>query len=404
MTITAPERSRRSLARGALLFRWIALGWMTILAASQSDPIRNAPLAWATIGAAGAWTAWLTIAGKSWPWRVLGFDLALCCWLVVVSGFVVPEHTIATRAFFATAYPASAALLWGVAHGAFAGLAAGIALSAALLGSRVANGIHLPDLTRRDWQSLGGSIVLYLVSGGATGIVSGLLVRTSEEAQKATDALIIEREQAARLRERESLARQIHDSVLQALALVHKRGTELAATNAPPPGEVAKLASLAGEQEAALRSLILREPADAPAGQRSLREALESVSRNVDGVPITVSAVGPIWLPRGQADELAAAVKEALANVAEHARASKATVFAEEEDGAVTISVRDDGVGFSYDEPALRAQGKAGVLKSMKGRIEEMGGSMQIRPAPGGGTEVTFRAPTATGAPAAPGA
>jgi len=395
MTITAPERSRRSLARGALLFRWIALGWMAILAASHAEPMRNSPLAWASIGAAGAWTAWLTIAGKSWSWRVLFFDLALCCWLVVCSGFVVPEHTIATRAFFATAYPASAALLWGVAHGAFAGLFAGLALSAALLGSRLANGVHLPDLSRTAWQSLGGSIVLYLVSGGATGIVSALLVRTSEEAQKATDALIVEREQAARLRERESLARQIHDSVLQALALVHKRGTELATQTPPPAAEVAKLAELAGEQEAALRSLILREPERAPAGQRSLREALEAISRSVDGVPVTVSAVGPIWLPRGKADELAAAVRESLANVAEHARASRAAVFAEEEGGDVMVSVRDDGVGFSYDEHALREQGKAGVLKSMKGRIEEMGGSMQIRPAPGGGTEVTFHLPSA---------
>ena len=127
-----------------------------------------------------------------------------------------------------------------------------------------------------------------------------------------------------------------------------------------------------------------------------MREALEAVSRNVDGVPVTVSAVGPIWLARGQADEVAAAVKEALANVAEHAHASRAVVFAEEENGQVVVSIRDDGVGFSYDEAALRSQGKAGVLKSMKGRIEEMGGTMEVRAAPGGGTEVTFRAPKTT--------
>ncbi|TMK18324.1 MAG: hypothetical protein E6G68_07445 [Actinobacteria bacterium] len=392
MTITAPERSRRSLARGALLFRWVALGWMAVLAASQSDGLRNAPVAWASVGAAGAWTAWLTVSGRKWSWRVLGFDLVLCCWLVVASGVVVPEGTVGTRAFFATAYPASAALLWGVAHGATAGLAAGIALSAALLGSRLANGIHLDALTRRDWQNIGGSMVLYLATGGAVGIVSGLLVRTAEQAQEATDELVREREQAARLRERESLARQIHDSVLQALALVHKRGAELAGTSSPPAGEIAKLAELAGEQEAALRSLILRDPDEAPAGQRSLREALEDVSRAVDGVPVTVSAVGPVWLARGQADEIAAAVKEALANVAEHARATRAVVFVDEEGGEVVVSVRDDGVGFSYDERALREAGKAGLLKSMKGRIEDMGGSMHVRAAPGGGTEISFRA------------
>jgi signal transduction histidine kinase len=391
--LPAPERSRRTLARGALLFRWIAFIWMVVLTSYNTDRYRHDALAWASLGAAGAWTMWLAISGRRWSWRVLGFDLALCCWLIVVSGLVVPEGSIGARAFFATAYPASAALLWGVARGPVAGLGAGAALSVALLGSRFANGLALSDLSRNDWQSLGGSFVLYLAAGGAVGSVSRLLVRTAEEAQRATDELVRERERAARLAERESLARQIHDSVLQALALVHKRGAELGASPAPPPAEVARLAELAGEQEEALRSLILREPEDAPAGQRSLREAIEEAARNAEGVPVTVSAVGPIWVARRQADEIAAAVREALANVAEHARAARAVVFADEEDGEVIVSVRDDGVGFSYDEARLRADGKAGLLKSMKGRIEEMGGEMKVRSPAGGGTEIEFRAP-----------
>jgi signal transduction histidine kinase len=393
LMLPAPERSRRTLARGALLFRWVALAWMAILAASENDMFRNAPLAWASIGAAGAWTAWLTVGGRRWSWRVLGFDLALCCWLVVASGLVVPEESVTSRAFFATAYPASAALLWAVARGPIAGFAAGLALSGAILASRLVNGIDLDAFSRRDWQNLGGVWVLYLAAGVAVGIVSRLLVRTAEEAQQATDDLVRERERAARLAERESLARQIHDSVLQALALVHKRGKELAASPSPSPSELALLAEIAADQESALRQLILRDPEEAPAGQRSLREALEASARDIDGVPVSVSAIGPIWVSRGQADEIAAAVREALANVAEHAQASRAIVFAEEEDGVIVVSVRDDGIGFSYDEERLRAEGKAGVLKSMKGRIEEMGGRMLVRAAPGGGTEVEFRAP-----------
>jgi signal transduction histidine kinase len=219
------------------------------------------------------------------------------------------------------------------------------------------------------------------------------LVRTAEQADRATQELVRERERAARLAERESLARQIHDSVLQALALVHKRGSELAATPAPSAEEVGRLADLAGQQEKTLRGLILREPQEPPAGQRSLRQALEAAALDVSGVPVGVSAVGPIWIARREADEIAAAVRQALANVAEHARASRATVFAEEEDGQVVVTVRDDGVGFSYDEAQLRAEGKAGVLKSMKGRIEELGGRMTISTPIGGGTEVEFRAP-----------
>jgi signal transduction histidine kinase len=68
-------------------------------------------------------------------------------------------------------------------------------------------------------------------------------------------------------------------------------------------------------------------------------------------------------------------------------------VFAEAEHGWVTISLRDDGRGFDYDEDRLRADGKVGMLKSMKGRVEELGGRMRVETAPGEGTEIEFRVP-----------
>ncbi len=55
-------------------------------------------------------------------------------------------------------------------------------------------------------------------------------------------------------RERARLARAVHDGVLQVLALVQRRGAELG-------GDAAELGRLAGEQEAALRSLIRRQDA-----------------------------------------------------------------------------------------------------------------------------------------------
>lgn len=391
--LPAPERLRRTVARGALAFRWVALAWMTALALSASGGLSNDALAWASIGVAGAWTAWLTSAGSRWTWNVLAFDLALCCWLGVASGLVFPDGEVVVRPLFAAAYPASAALLWGIVLGVAGGLAAGVAISAAVLGSRLVNGIGLDELTSRHWQALGGNFVQYIGSGAVVGFVSRLLERTAGEVQRATDELVRERERAARLAERESLARQIHDSVLQSLALVHKRGQELAASGASGAHEAAQLADIAGQQEATLRNLILREPQEGPAGQRSLREAIETTSVGVSGVPVSVSAVGPIWIARRHADEIAAAVREALANVAEHAHATRATVFADEEDGEIVVTVRDDGVGFTYDESLLRADGKAGMLKSMKGRIEDLGGTMAVTAAPGGGTEVELRAP-----------
>jgi signal transduction histidine kinase len=92
-------------------------------------------------------------------------------------------------------------------------------------------------------------------------------------------------------------------------------------------------------------------------------------------------------------EELVSAVRQALANVVEHAQATRVAVFADSEEGWVHVSVRDDGRGFVYDEKQLQAAGKAGMLRSMKGRVEDLGGKMRVETAPGAGTEVQFRIP-----------
>jgi signal transduction histidine kinase len=68
-------------------------------------------------------------------------------------------------------------------------------------------------------------------------------------------------------------------------------------------------------------------------------------------------------------------------------------VFADCDRGEVIVTVRDDGAGFTYNEAALVARGKIGLLKSMKGRVEQLGGAMRVDTSPGGGTEIEFRVP-----------
>ena len=389
-----PERYRRTLARGILVFRWVWLAWMVALAVSASDEFTIPGLAWASIGAAAAWTAWLTATRHRWTTAALWFDLALCFWLVVASGIVVPDGSvIAGRPFFATGYPLSAPLFWGASRGVRAGLAAGAVLGVAHITTRPLNGVSLDDLSGTDFQNMTGAVLNYVVAGVAIGIVSRVLVRSAEAVAAASARSIQERERAARLAEREKLARQIHDSVLQTLSLVHKQGRELASKGPVAPEEVARLSELAAKQESDLRRLILRDPEDAPTGSASLREALEELAGGIEGVPVTVSSVGPMWMPRGRADELVAAVRQALENVVRHANASRAIVFADHEGQEITVSVRDDGAGFVYDEARLQRDGKAGMLKSMKGRIEELGGRMIVTSAPGNGTEIEFRVP-----------
>jgi signal transduction histidine kinase len=397
-----PERSRRILSAGVLVFRWASFAWMTLVNLTASEPFRHSILAWALVAAAGAFTLWVTVA-RNWDRPVvLVVDLTLSCALIVLSGYVVQTgQVVGGRLFFATAYPVSTALAWGAARGPLVGLGAAAVLGVAGVFSRPLNGVPLGDLDTGQIQSLVNGAVNYALAAVAAGVVSRVLTRTSEEVRAASEVAIRERERAARLAERESLARAIHDSVLQALAHIHKRGRELGSAPEVPGAEVRRLAEMAAEQESALRSLILRKPAEAPTGTASLRDRLEEVARGTTGVPVTVSAVGPIWLPAAAVEQLAAAVQQALDNVAGHAEASRVSVFAESEAGWVVVSVRDDGRGFDYDEDEMRAAGKVGMLHSMKGRIEELGGHMRVETAPGAGTEVEFRVPLADGDPGA---
>lgn len=387
------DRARAVLSLGILALRWVTLALMTLMAAISGD-LQRPVLAGAAIAVAAAWTVWLTVAQPRGTAPVLATDLILAVGLTLVSGVVVAQgQVVGSHPFFASAYPVAAAVFWGTTAGFRAGLASGAVIGVSLVASHLVNGIDVVDEATPQLLSLASGALNFVLAGGAVGLVAQLLDRSAAELRRAADETMRARERAARLSERESLARQIHDSVLQSLAMVHKRGRELAGAGEVPAEEVAKLAEMAASQERALRALILRGPGEAPSGTASLRAALEALAQLGLPIPLAVSATGPIWLPVHHVEELTAAVRQALDNVVEHADASRVVLFAEEDDAMVVVVVRDDGAGFSYDEAWLAEHGKMGILKSMKGRVEQLGGSMRVESAPGAGTEIELRLP-----------
>jgi signal transduction histidine kinase len=379
-----------ALVRGVLVIRWAVLAWMAVVTAdgAASGDVDGVPLATASLLVVAVWVAWLTATGPPRSTTVLVVDLVVAGALIVVG----TRHV-----WFATVYPVTAALAWGAVRGVTGGLVAGGVLGAVAV---------VAGLTVRDPATSGQLIqvlrdpVNFLLAGGGLGFVATLLDRSAAQVRAAQAEQVRATERAARATERESLGRQIHDSVLQALALVHKRGRELADRAHVDGREVGELADLAAAQERALRAMILRPLDDEPpdAAHTPLRDRLEQAAARLGESPSpSVTVAGDIRLPSRHVDEIGAAVEQALSNVVHHAAAEHAWVFAEVDAGVLVVSVRDDGRGFTFQPDALRAAGKYGLLRSIRGRIEDLGGAVLVDAAPGRGTELELRIPLPEG-------
>ncbi|HEY7477250.1 MAG TPA: ATP-binding protein [Actinomycetota bacterium] len=394
------DPERRGLFVGILAYRWVTLAWMSTLALVVHEDFAHPAVAYTAIGVTIAWNVWFTIVGGWADATSRWIDLALATALLPLSGYVMEPGTAGgTAPFFATSYPAAAALTIGASGTPATGLAAGSVLSLGLILSRPVNGIDLLEMPAGGWANLVNGVVYYLTAGGAAGLVSRALSRSSAQRSAAIEEAARERERTARLAERDALGREIHDSVLQALSLLGKRSRELGERPDVTVDEVRALLEDAGRQEQQLRTLLSEPREPPPPGAVSLRVALEAAAFGVQGPPVTVAVDAGTWLDAGDVEFLAAAVRQALDNACTHARATRVTVFAERLDGEVVVSVRDDGIGFVLDEATLEREGKLGILKSMKGRIEELGGRMELRSAPGLGTDVEFHVPVERGGP-----
>ncbi|MEU8345864.1 Signal transduction histidine kinase [Actinomadura meyerae] len=375
-----------ALWRAVAVYRGLALVYAAIVIANNFDGYAHPAAGWAVLAVMAAWTAYAVAAygdprRRGWP--LLAADLAVAAASILATAWVETAANIAAgRPTLPVSWVAAAVLAWAVAGGRRVGLAAAVVLAAANLLVHVIAGTS---------GGIGGTtfngIVLLLLAG----LVVGHVVRLAREAE-ARLARAVELESANR--ERERLARGIHDSVLQVLAMVQRRGGELG-------GEAAELGRLAGEQEAALRALIGGAPAApaphaADADLRPLLTALASTS-------VTVSTPATeVPLPAHAAREVAAAVAAALDNVRRHCGdGARAWVLLEDGPDEVAVSVRDDGPGMPPGRlEEAEADGRLGVAQSIRGRVADLGGTVAITSAPGEGTEIEIAVPRRPARPA----
>jgi signal transduction histidine kinase len=357
--------------RAVGVYRLVALSYAAVIIVRDHQRYAHPVGGLAALAFMAAWSALVTVGyarpstRRSW---VVGADVAVAAALVLATRPIdTPARIDHGAGTLPLCWAAASVLACAVAGGPWAGFAGGAVVSAADLLERQA-------LPRNTFNG----IVLLLIAGTVGGHVVRLVLRAEAALDRAA------RREAATA-ERQRIARDIHDSVLQVLALVSARGRELG-------GEAAELGRLAGEQETALRSLITLPPSPTPDGRLDVRALLEPLA----GDRITVSCPAyDVLLPEAAAQALAAATGEALDNVRRHAGPdARAWVLLDDEGDAVAVGVRDDGVGFAAGRLARAADaGRLGVAQSIVGRIRDLGGEASVTSAPGRGTEVELRVP-----------
>jgi signal transduction histidine kinase len=219
------------------------------------------------------------------------------------------------------------------------------------------------------------------------------------------NARLLEKERyVAVLEERERLAQEMHDSLAQVLGYLHLKAQ--AAKRHLDGGqptrandELAEMASLAHEAYVDVREAILglRETVSPTRGiVGTLQEYLQKFARQA-GIAAELEVEGdaaPQFPPEAEV-QLVRVIQEALTNVRKHAGAKRAWVRIASGPREIGISIEDKGRGF--DPAILNEDGPRFGVRTMRERVERVGGRFQIESSPGHGTTVRIYLPVVEG-------
>ena len=215
---------------------------------------------------------------------------------------------------------------------------------------------------------------------------AGLAIENARLHEQARTAGLID--------ERERIARDLHDDVIQRLFATGLSLQAIART-VEDPSAVARIMRIVGDLDASIRQVrsTIFELHQRWATSQSLRSEIADIcdeSSKALGFKPSCDISGPI--DSAVIEPLRAHVllclREALSNVARHARATRVEVTISVVEGSLALTVADDGVGFV---PATH--GRSSGLDNMRVRAESLGGTFRIESAPGGGTAATWDVP-----------
>jgi signal transduction histidine kinase len=246
-----------------------------------------------------------------------------------------------------------------------------------------------------DAAALGVLVVAY--PRGVAGYTDGLDIAVVETFAGQA-ALALERARAQQEREvlavlgdRERIARDLHDVVIQRLFAAGMQ-LQVAAGLAVKPEVRQRVDAVVDDLDTTIRDIRgaifeLRSPA--PGSLRAQVRSLVDEARPTLGFRPELRIDGPVdtAVPDPVREAVLAVLREALSNVARHAAAASATVTVAAGGGEVIVTVADDGRGLG--QPGGSGYG----LANMRARAADLHGSFEVADRPAGGTELTWRVP-----------
>lgn len=229
-----------------------------------------------------------------------------------------------------------------------------------------------------------------------------LLVRDVTDEHRVQAYLLDEQRALATLRERERLARELHDSVGQVLGYVSMQAQAadkwLRENDVPrATALIGRLTEVAQQAHADIREAIQALKVAPPATWSflaALREYAGDFERQhgITTVVTTEENVAAVPFDPGTGVQVLRVVQEAMTNARKHGRPRTVRIHLVNEGSAVRITISDDGEGMVSEVGNGPATGHFGIT-FMRERMAEIGGSVELSSEPGVGTQVLLRIP-----------
>jgi signal transduction histidine kinase len=339
-------------------------------------------------------------------------------------------HMVAARArdlaeadFAAIVLPLGDSLVIEVANGAAAERVTGqrIDPTASLIGDAFHGGatVAIDDIHRSPhWPNnsealndFGPVIIVPLVAGGARhgvlwvgNVIGGGRFRDSHRAMleafadQAALGLELARqrretEQLSLFRDRDRIARDLHDTVIQRLfatgmqlesSMRFMTGSE---ASKRVQGAVSDLDKTIKEIRSTIYALQRSDRSRSSSLRARIVELIEELASAVGSTPtLRLEGLVDTRVSKDVADNLLPVLREALSNIARHAKASRADVSVVVDDAWVTLTVSDNGVG-------IPADGRRSGLANLGARAKSLGGTFVAHSVAEGGAELVWRVP-----------